>query len=79
MGIKVYDVSQDLFTAAYDLEDVSWTVPVGARPLGKLCGMSGSAVYVKQMTGGLVLAGFMYEERAARWARAGPLRRPHQR
>ena len=62
MGLKVDDVNLDLFTVTYDLEDGSWTVPVGARPLGNLGGMSGSAVYVKPPSSALTLAGFVYEE-----------------
>jgi len=62
IGMKVWDVERDLFTAIHADQDVTMTVPNQAKPLTKLCGMSGSAVYaVEKGADGLVLAGFTYK------------------
>jgi hypothetical protein len=62
VGMKVWDVERDIFTAVHPDEDVVTTMPEGAEPLTKLCGMSGSAVYVVEKSPDkLWLAGFMYK------------------
>jgi Trypsin-like peptidase domain len=61
LGMTIWDVTNDLFTAIHHSDDVVRTTPQGAQPLTKLCGMSGGAVYVLREPEGLVLAGFMYK------------------
>ena len=66
VGMKVWDVTPDLFTAAHPREGRLHDGPEGAQPLTKLCGMSGGAVYVLKLLANSCWPGSCIR-RAMRW------------